>query len=1101
MRGNAAILRASKATAAASSSSSSSSSSSEFTPAQHPHFDLLRTTRISEYDLDAALYRHKSSGAQLMSVRAPDDNKVFGITFRTPPADSTGVAHILEHSVLCGSRKFKSKEPFVDLIKGSVNTFLNAFTYPDRTCYPVASQNTKDFYNLVDVYMDAVLHPRAMKDPQVLQQEGWHYELTEEGAPLVYKGVVFNEMKGVYSSSDALLGKATQEALFPDNAYSVDSGGDPKHIPSLTFDDFKSFHATTYHPSNSRIYFYGDDDPSKRLELMHSYLSDYTQLPDEKVRSTSVSPQSLKPNLQETPLLEVKYPVEPEQENENGHMITVNWLLQGAQAGKGTPLSSKDELAISILNHLLLGTSSAVLQKTLTESQLGESVTGGGLSDELVQPTFSVGMKGVSADNVQQVQQLVLSTLEDVSKTGFDEEAIRASVNSIEFDLREFNTGGFPRGLSLMLGFMSNWIYDRDPFEAIRFEEALTELKSDLKAGKPVFQDLIRTHFLSNGHRVSVVMVPDGKVAAEEEERERLKLQQVKEGMSSEQLQQIIRETAQLKAAQEAEDSPEAKATIPRLALGDLDAEPREIPITVQRSRHHDLLLHPLSSSGILYADIGLDYSSIPLADAPLLPLFARMLTEAGTTTRSQVDLSRFIGAETGGIGASWNSGLRKSQQPGTVKEDSTDVTLYLMLRGKCTADKTETLFEIFSDILLNAQLDNKKRAVEMLLELKARRMNSVVGSGHSYGMARLASQRSFLGYLGEHTGGLSYLRSVDDLLEQMENDWPSVQRRLEGIRRSLLAGTAAQNEDTTRPARVVINLTGDDQILQDAKQPVDSFLHKLTNAVNKVDAKSTDDKGMVQDWLALQHNEQQKQLNGEGISVPTQVNYVVKGGRMFQPGETVRGSHAVVARYLGTGYLWDTVRVMGGAYGGFGRFSPYTGNFVFASYRDPNVAETLEIYDKAGEALKAAVTNDEATQHVVSAQGEVDQDMSPATATHYTIPRLSEEDITQSVIGFMGDLDSPLSSDQKGYASMCNYIAGETEADRARWRREVLETNVDDFRVFADKLDALVADTEPKLGKAGVVVVGSQTALEKANSVLPTDKQLKISPAFPVKS
>lgn len=1059
---------------------------------KNDNFDILRAESIEEYRLNATLYRHKRSGAQVMSVQADDENKVFGITFRTPPDDSTGVAHIMEHSVLCGSRKYKTKEPFVDLLKGSVNTFLNAFTYPDRTCYPVASVNTKDFYNLVDVYLDAVFYPRALQDPQVLGQEGWHYEYDKESDKLSYKGVVYNEMKGVYSSSDSLLARATQQALFPDNAYSVDSGGNPSDIPNLTFDSFKNFHATKYHPSNSRIYFYGNDDVAKRLEIIDSYLKDFSKLSEKELNSTSIVPQQLKRPLSDAVPLKIKYPIEPGTVDANGHVVTVNWLLPGS--GKGGEMNSKEKLLMNILNHLLLGTSSSVLHKALTESNLGESVTGGGVSDELIQDTFSVGMKGVSETNTSKVQELILSTLESVAEKGFDEEAILASVNSIEFDLREFNTGGFPKGLSLMLGFMSNWIYDREPFEAVRFSEDLSSIKADLKSGKPVFQTLVRNAFLNNGHRVSVVMEPDLNVAAEEIEREESKLREVRQRLTDSDLQEVVNTAAQLKAAQEAEDSPSAKETIPRLALEDLDTNPLEIPCELTSRAEpvpHDLLLHDLPSSGILYADIGLDFSLVPLEDVSLLPLFARMLIEAGTTSRDQVSLSRHIDTETGGISVSWNSGLRTSK--GRVQEDQTDVTLYMMMRGKCTGDKVSALFDIFADILLNAKLDNKKRAVEMMLEVKSHRTNRVVSSGHSFGVTRLASKSSFLGHLSEHMGGLTYLSGVDSLLEEMDKDWPRVEARLERIRRSLL-DRAVNSKGASRPgapASTIVNLSGDQQILTGAGAAVDAFLQKVLVAGRGLTPSSGLDSGsgLVQEWLALPSTEA-KRVH-EGIAVPSQVNYVVKGGQLFQPGEEVRGSHGVVSRYLGNSYLWDTIRVMGGAYGGFGRFSPHSGRYVFASYRDPNIVQTLETYDRAGEALMHAVdTSGGSVQNVPASVDGTPEEV--LESGHYTLPPLTQEDITQSVIGFVGDMDSPMSTDQKGYTSMCNYIAGETADERKEWRQEVLATSSRDFHEFAVKLDTL-----SRSDAMSSVVVGSQSALEQANKELSGDKKLQILPLY----
>lgn len=394
----------------------------------HPAFELLKVEMVDEYTIKCATYRHKKSGAELISAQADDDNKVFGIVFRTPVSDSTGVPHILEHSVLCGSDKYTSKEPFVELLKGSLQTFLNAFTYPDRTCYPVASQNTKDFYNLVNVYLDAVLHPRAKKDPMVLAQEGWHYELEDPDAPLTFKGVVFNEMKGVYSSPDSLMYRAAQQLTFPDNTYAVDSGGDPVDIPSLTFDQFKAFHDSYYHPANSRIFFYGDDDLGTRLELLDSYLSAFDAADANPATSEVVTQKLIEQPRREL----VKYPIEAGAEPT--HMVLLNWLLHEEA------LSADDELALAVLDHLLMGTPTSTLYKPMIESGLGAAIVGGGVSDELKQATFSIGLKGVKAEDVPKVEALALTTLEAATSAGFDADAIEASLNTIEFQLREFNT-------------------------------------------------------------------------------------------------------------------------------------------------------------------------------------------------------------------------------------------------------------------------------------------------------------------------------------------------------------------------------------------------------------------------------------------------------------------------------------------------------------------------------------------------------------------------------------------------------------------------------------------------------------------------------------
>jgi Zn-dependent M16 (insulinase) family peptidase len=512
-----------KSTLEESTTSTTTTPAAEVPIVEHPAYTILSTDTISEFGAHATLYRHNKSGAQLLSLSTDDDNKCFGITFRTPPSDSTGVPHILEHSVLCGSRKYTTKDPFVQLLQGSLQTFLNAFTYPDRTCYVVASQNTKDFYNLINVYSDAVFHPRAINDPMVHAQEGWHLELEKLEDALTYKGVVYNEMKGVYSSPESLLQREAQQSLFPDNTYGVDSGGDPTVIPQLSFEQFAQFHGKFYHPSNARIFFAGEDDVYQRLEIMEEYLSEF-----EDIQSGPESKIEWQAKRYEAPV-KVRYPypvsdksggdgegggVQKENDEEGGgdtHYTMVNWLMNDR------PFTPMEEITVTVLDHLLMGTSSSILRKTLMESGLGDSITGGGLSDELLQATYSVGLKGVKPANVDTVEQLILDTLDQVATNGFEADDIASSMNTIEFQMREFNTGSFPKGLSLMLGSMSKWIYDRDPTEALKFEEPLAELKARIaKDGSKVFQEMIMELLLKNSHRTTVEMYPSKTLEEEQ---------------------------------------------------------------------------------------------------------------------------------------------------------------------------------------------------------------------------------------------------------------------------------------------------------------------------------------------------------------------------------------------------------------------------------------------------------------------------------------------------------------------------------------------------------------------------------------------------------
>lgn len=817
------------------------------------------------------------------------------------------------------------------------------------------------------------------------------------------------------------MGRATQQAIFPSNAYGVDSGGDPLDIPNLTFTQFKDFHSSYYHPSNSRVYFYGNDDPSVRLELLDSYLKDFDKIP--VTSKIQFQPKDLKHRK-----IEVGFPIGPGSEPK--HMVTVNWLLNDQ------PLDSKEMLALGMLDSLLLGTSSSKLRKALTESQLGESVTGGGLSDELLQSTFGVGLKGVKPTDVEKVEALVRSTLAKIAIEGFEEDDIRAALNTLEFRLREFNTGGFPRGLALMLGMMSNWIYDKPPVDGVRFEGPLAALKADLDAGKPVFKNLLEKYLINNDHSVTVEMKPDLTMEETMVAEEAGRLATIKESLSSTQIEEIIEKTRVLKEAQMAEDSAEAKASLPRLSLSDIDRKHTEIAYEVITVAGAKVVTHDLVTSGILYADVAFDFSRMSEEDMEILPLFTRMISEAGTITLDETQLSRKIGAETGGVSTSLFTDIPSSSG---VVSSCEDALLYFMIRGKSVSDKTPVMMDLFNDMLCNTKLDNQKRAVEMLKESKVRKESSVISAGHTFGAARLASKYSFLGYLGEVTGGLTSVRAAGSILEQAEKDWPTMLARLNRIRDSIV-----------RKGSVVVNLTGDKAVLDSAMPALEKFLSSLPEAPAALGP-------TLMDTFS---KEKLSPMANEGFIVPSQVNYVVKGGQLIQPKEAVSGAYSVVARHLSTGYLWDNVRVVGGAYGGFARFSEGSGRMVFLSYRDPNCAKTLDIYDATAAALETE-------------------------AGHIT-----PEDTLQAVIGAVSDLDGPMNSQQKGYTSFVEFLTGETAADRQNWRDAVLNTNAADFSDFASKLKSLNDN-------ASVVVFGSQAALDAANLVLPEGQKLILSQAI----
>lgn len=956
-------------------------------------FELVEERDIPELNTHAKLYRHAKTGAELLSLQNDDENKVFGITFRTPPSDSTGVAHILEHSVLCGSRKYPVKEPFVELIKGSLQTFVNAMTYPDKTCYPVASQNVQDFYNLIDVYLDAVFFPRLT--PAVLQQEGWHYELDAPDGPLSYKGVVYNEMKGVYSSPDSVLGEQSQQVLFPDNTYGVDSGGNPRNILDLTFEQFTDFHTRYYHPSNSRIFFYGDDDPTERLKLLDAYLSEFE-------RADVDSAVALQPRFDEPRRLARTY-AGTQDDGEKKAMLTLNWMLDEVD-------DIETDLGLGILSYILIGTSASPLRKALIDSGLGEDLTGGGLNDSLRQMTFSVGLKGIDSYDADAVEALILQTFTQLAQGGIDRETVEAAMNTVEFSLRENNTGSFPRGIALMLRALNTWLYDRDPFAALAFEAPLAALKERLAGGERYFEGLLARYFLNNPHRATLVLTPDAEQARRDVDAEQARLDAARATMDSDTLAELSAQTHALRKAQETPDSPESLATIPSLTLADLERKNKNIPITVLEEPQAKVLYHDLFTNGVIYVDVGLNLHLLPADLLPYVTLFGRALLEMGTDTEDFVQLSQRIGRTSGGL---W------TQHLSAVVRGSQQAAVWMFLRAKAMPEKADDVLAIVRDVLLHVRLDNQERFRQIVLEEKASQEARLIPGGHSVVNTRLRANFNEADWASEQIGGISYLFFLRQLAQAVDADWPGVQAALEQIRLTLVNRSA-----------MLCNVTTDAEHWAHFSPQLHSFLAGLPSTP-----------AVAERWAPAQG------ARFEGLAIPAQVNYVGKGADLYKLGYKPSGAASVIAKYLRTTWLWEKVRVQGGAYGGFSIFDQRSGGFTFLSYRDPNLAATLDVYDQ--------------------------------TSTFLRELKLTQSELERSIIGTIGDVDSYQLPDAKGYTSMVRYLVGDTDEIRQRIREEILATTAEDFVALADALDQ-VAD------RGLVVVLGSQNALEAANAARP---------------
>jgi len=936
---------------------------------QNHGFELIREETRQELSGTARIWRHAATGAPLLSICNPDENKCFGVSFRTPPADSSGVAHILEHSVLCGSERFPVREPFVELLKGSLQTFLNAFTFPDKTCYPVASANLQDFYNLIDVYLDAVFHPRITED--IFRQEGWHVA-AEENAPWVYKGVVYNEMKGVYSSPESVLGEQSQQAMFPDMLYSLDSGGEPESILQLGYEAFKSFHTRYYHPSNARFFFWGDDPEEQRLERLNRELMRFSAAPVD-------SHIPLQPRRDTPRLIEHVYAAG---EDETRAMLTVNWLL--CESGK-----TEEGLALEMLEHILLGLPGSPLRRALIASGLGEDLVGVGLETDLQQMYFSVGLKGIDANDAPVVEKLIFDTLAELAECGIAPNAVEAAVNSAEFALRENNSGRFPRGLAAMVRSLSTWLYDGDPLAPLCYEAPLASIKKRLACGEKLFEALIRTWLLDNTHRATVLLMPDASLAKQREEAEETRLQAVRARCSAEDRRTFIAETQQLRAIQSSPDSPEALAAIPSLELADLPQRNTSIPLEERRIIATPLLFHDLDTSGIAYLELLLPLNAVPRRLIPLIPLFARALTEMGTQRRDFVELGMRIAAKTGGLDAHpcFSASLK---QQGTLA--------FLSVNGKATLDKLDELFELISEILLQPDFKHSERFAQMLLEEKARLEHSLVPAGHGMVAARLRARYHTAACLSELSGGVSYLDFLRTRAEGLEREWDACSQDLRTLHRLVVRSDDA-----------LLNLT----CKADLAAVIEPLAKTLISRLPQHAAVSAND------WQcpALP--------SAEALCVPAQVNYVGKAANLLALGYRYHGSINVILRHLRMAYLWERIRVQGGAYGAFCSFDRLSGILTLLSYRDPNVSHTLDVYDGAAEYLRTI--------------------------------QLGKRELTRAIVGAIGDVDAYMLPDAKGAASLMRWLTGLTDDLRQHMRDEIMGTSLHDFHAFADILDQAI--------------------------------------------
>ncbi|SFT53897.1 hypothetical protein SAMN02910356_00986 [Selenomonas sp. GACV-9] len=888
-------------------------------------FKVIRKSDLPETDSTAWVFEHEKTGARVFFLQNDDDNKVFSISFRTPPVDDTGVAHIVEHSTLCGSRKYPLKEPFVELVKGSLNTFLNAMTYPDKTMYPVASRNDKDFQNLMDVYLDAVFYPNMRENPQILMQEGWHYEIETPEEPLKYSGVVYNEMKGALSAPDDLLESRIMTSLFPDTTYGYESGGDPEAIPQLTQEMFVGFHSKYYHPSNSYIYLYGDLDIEEKLAYLDSeYLSHF-----DRIEVTSQIDRQ--PSFAAIKRVAKEYPVSKDDETAEKSFLSLNWVV-------GDSLDVTDMMGLEILEHALLRTPAAPLRKALIDAKIGKDVDSN-FEEDMLQPFFSIIVNNSETDRADKFYELVMATLKKLADEGLDRTLMEASLNLLEFRLRESDFGSAPKGLIYGIRAMKTWLYDGEPEEVLRYEKILQAMKEGLDNG--YFEGLIRKYFLQNTHATLLTLAPSQTMAAEREAEQERELAAKKAAMSEQEIADIIAATKALKERQQSPETEEALATIPVLRLSDIRREAYDLPLKELDLAGTKVLFSDVETHGIVYLTLFFDAQSVPQEQLPYAFLLSEIIGSVDTSEHSYAELANLKNLHTGGITYDIVT-YTKNGEPDSCAPK-------FKIKAKVLKEKLPELLQLLQEILTQSQFTDKKRVRELLEQEQASMELNLQRSAHQVVASRLAGYLSQAGRYADE-GGLPFYQFVKGFLA----DFDSGLAKMQAVFAELLPKLFNSN-------RLILSVTereSDYAAFADAFVP---FQQQLCH---------TDYPAQAYHWELVARN--------EGLTSSSRVQYVGKGANFLKLGYSFTGVMHVLETLLRYDYFWTKIRVQGGAYGAFTSFNR-NGMMYFGSYRDPNLTETLDVFAGTADYIRHFEASErEMDKFIIGTMSGIDTPLTP---------------------------------------------------------------------------------------------------------------------------
>lgn len=953
-------------------------------------YEILDEHRVEDVQSDGFILRHKKSGARIAILSNNDDNKVFYIGFRTPPEDETGVPHIIEHTTLCGSKKFPVKDPFIELAKGSLNTFLNAMTYPDKTVYPVASCNDQDFKNLMDVYLDAVFNPNITKYEEIFKQEGWHYELTGKDDELKINGVVYNEMKGAYSSPDEVLSSQIYRSLFPDNTYSKDSGGNPEYIPKLTYEAYLDFYHKYYHPSNSYIYLYGDMDVVERLEWLDK---EYLSLYDYKKVNSEINKQ---PAFDEIKNVEAQYSITMDDSQENKTYLSYNRVV-------GDTLDEMLYQAFDVLDYALVSSPGAPVKQALIDAGIGDDVYGS-YDAGILQPVFSFVAKNANASQADEFESIIENTLKEVVKTGINKEALLAGINSSEFKFREADFGQFPKGLLFGLNCLDSWLFDdMKPF--IHLECLGTFAKLRKAVDTDYFEKLIQEYLLDNTHGSSVTVKPKRGLGNEREEALAKELSDYKASLSDEEIKKLIEDTEHLKKYQEEPSSDEDLRKLPMLTRADMKKNVMPFSNIEDELLDVKVVRHDIESNGIDYISFLFDAGDFAQSELGYLGFFTNALGLVSTEKYSYTDLANATNIYTGGISTGTAS------HPDI--KDRNNFVFKLEVKLKVLEKNLDKALELMEQMLLTSDFTDTKRLGELVAQIKARLQANLSSSGHLVAAMRSMSSFSRYALYQDELKGVAFYRSICRIEKELSESPKNVSDKLAAIAKKLFARN-----------RMLISFTGNNEAYGNAKPS----LEKVIVGFNKMSA--------IGNQAEVHFNTAK-----EAFIDASQIQYVAKTGDFICEGYEYTGALRLLRIILSYDYLWINVRVKGGAYGCMNTFLR-SGESYFVSYRDPNLSDTLDVYDRIPEYIKS---------------------FSP-----------DERDMTKYIIGTFSALDTPMNPEAKGSRSLSAYLEGITYEQIQKERNEILNAQPEDIRRLADLVEAV-------LKKDSICVIGNENIIKES--------------------